>query len=131
MNTKKIQITFLIAGLVFSALACNLPAAVIKNEVTVVPTLQPAEQLQLENQIATQIVGAVSGSKITVELTESQLTSLINNQAPNIQDAQISGIQVTLDNNQAQFQEMQLLAAYPEISTWYWLSQQTHRANRN
>jgi uncharacterized protein YpmS len=102
MNMKKLQIISLFSMLILSALACNLPAAVAKTPEKIIPTLQPGEQQQLENQIASQVAGAMSGSEITVELTESQLNGLINNQTANLQDAQISGVQVTLDNSQAQ-----------------------------
>src|SRR5512133_605691 len=102
MKAKKFQITVLISVLIFSALACNLPTAIQKSEVKVVPTLQPAEQQELQNQLATQVSEAMSGAPVTIELTESQLTSLINLQTPNIKEAQLSNIQVTLDNNQIQ-----------------------------
>jgi len=102
MKAKKIQITILISVLIFSALACNLTAATKKVEVKVVPTLPPAEQQQLQDQLATKVSEAMSGAPVTIELSESQLTSLINLQAPNIKDAQLSNIQVTLDNNQIQ-----------------------------
>jgi uncharacterized protein YpmS len=102
MKAKKIQITILISVLILSALACNLPAAAKKAAVKVVPTIPAAEQQQLQDQLATQVSEAMSGVPVTIELTESQLTSLINLQTPNIKDAQLSNIQVTLDNNQIQ-----------------------------
>ncbi|GAP20949.1 hypothetical protein [Leptolinea tardivitalis] len=103
MKTKKVKIILILSLLVASALACNLPAAVTKSEKKeVIPTIPAAEQQQLENQIASQISQAASGQQITVELTESQLTSLINSKIPATQDAQFSNIQVTLNDNQAQ-----------------------------
>jgi len=89
-------------GLALSALACNLQSAVAKQVPTVViPTLAPAEQQQLTDQLTDQLNQASSGQQVSIELTESQLTSLINGQTGNIQDAQLSNLQVVLDNNQA------------------------------
>lgn len=103
MNRKNRDILLIISGLILLALACNLTSAMVKTEEKVVPTLDPAEKQQLDSQLATQVAGALSGVPVTIELTESQLTSLINTQAAaNQQDAQISGLQVILDNNQAQ-----------------------------
>lgn len=101
MNRKNQIILLVISGLLLT-LACNLSSAMVKTAEKVVPTLDPAEKQQLENQLAAQIGGAVSGVPVTIELSESQLTSLISSQATNQQDAQISNVQVTLDNNQAQ-----------------------------
>jgi uncharacterized protein YpmS len=74
----------------------------MKANPTPMPTMPPAEQQELQNQIIDQINSVASGSTFTIELTESQLTGLINGQSPSIKDAQASNIQVTLDNNQAQ-----------------------------
>jgi len=89
-------------ALALSAFACNLQNAVVKQVPTVViPTLAPADQQQLTDQLSNQLNQATSGQQVTIELTESQLTSLINGQTGNIQDAQLSNLQVVLDNNQA------------------------------
>lgn len=89
-------------GLVISTLACNLSSAITKQVPTIaVPTLAPADQQQLTDQLANQLNQAASGQQVTIELTESQLSSLINGQAGNIQEAQLSNLQVVLDNNQA------------------------------
>ncbi len=102
MKNRKLQIVILLTGLVLSTLACNLQSAVVKQVPTVViPTLPPAEQQALTDQLANQLNQAASGQQVTIELTESQLTSLINGQTGNIQDAQLSNLQVVLDNNQA------------------------------
>ncbi len=101
MNRKNLFILIVITGLILLTLSCNLTTAMVKTEEKVVPTLAPEEQQQLENQLASQLGSAVSGVPVTIELTESQLTSLISTQAANQQDAQVSGMQVTLDNNQA------------------------------
>jgi uncharacterized protein YpmS len=102
MKTRKIKITFLLLGLVLSTLACNLSTAMVKQVPTIaVPTLAPAEQQQLTDQLANQLNQAASGQQVTIELTESQLSSLINGQAGSVQDAQLSNLQVVMDNNQA------------------------------
>jgi hypothetical protein len=102
MNSNKIIIV--ITMLIASALACNLPAVFspAKPTQTPIPTLPPAEQQSLQNQIIDQINSAPSGSTFTIELDESQVTSLINMQTLSTQDAQASNIQITLENNQAQ-----------------------------
>lgn len=104
MNKKKLQIVIILTGLIISTLACNLPAVFSPAQPTQtpVPTLPPADQQALQNQIIEQINSAPSGSTFTIELNESQLTSLINLQTLSTQDAQASNIQVTLENNQAQ-----------------------------
>jgi uncharacterized protein YpmS len=101
MNTKKYQILLVIMALILSVLACSFPTSLVKTKAPVVPTLPAAEQQQLQDQIASQVNNAAKGVPITIELTESQLTSMINSQAVNQQDAQFSGLQVTLNNNQA------------------------------
>jgi uncharacterized protein YpmS len=102
MKTRKTKITFLILGIVLSTLACNLQTAMVKQVPTIsVPTMAPADQQALANQLANQINQTASGTQVTIELTESQLTGLINGQTGNIQDAQLSNLQVLLDNNQA------------------------------
>lgn len=102
MKTRKIQMTILLTGLVISTLACNLSSAMVKQVPTVVvPTMAPADQQALTDQLANTLNQATSGQQVTIELTESQLTGLINGQTGNIQDAQLSNLQVVLDNNQA------------------------------
>ena len=102
MKATKNQNLFLLTGLILTVLACNLPSAFIKQVPTVViPTLDPAAQQQLADQLTETINQAASGQQITIELNESQLTSLINGQTGNIPDAQLSNLQVVLDNNQA------------------------------
>lgn len=102
MKATKYQISMLILGLVFSTLACNLTSPAARTQPKVVPTSNPAEAQQVQEQIASQLNSAVSGSTIMIELTESQLTNMINLQSTSSQDAQFTNILVTMDNNQAQ-----------------------------
>ncbi len=65
MNTKKsTNYSFLYSVLVLSTLACNLTSAFVKKtaRLKVIPTLEPAEEQQLQDQLATQINEAASRS---------------------------------------------------------------------
>lgn len=102
MKARTFQISLLISGLILSTLACNLPSVINRSQPEVIPTANPLEAQQVQEQIASQLNSAASGSIVTVELTESQLTNLINLQSPSSQDAQFTNLSVLLDNNQAQ-----------------------------
>ncbi len=102
MKANTFQISLLISGLILSTLACNLTLPATRSQPTAVPTVNPVEAQQVQEQIASQLNSAVSGSTVTLELTESQLTSMINLQSPSSQDAQFSNLSVLLENNQAQ-----------------------------
>jgi uncharacterized protein YpmS len=99
MNTKKLKVLILVAGLVVFSLACNLLSATTAKQ-RVVPTLPAVDSQQLQDQLATQVGQIASGVPVTIELTESQITSLMSNQAANQQDAKLSNLQVLLENNQ-------------------------------
>jgi uncharacterized protein YpmS len=102
MKNRKIEMTILLTSMVIVTLACNLSSAIVKQVPTIaVPTMAPAEQQALTDQMANTLNQAASGQQVTLELTESQLTGLINGQTGNIKDAQLSNLQVVLDNNQA------------------------------
>lgn len=100
MNKKNFKILILVTGLVMTSLACNLVSSVTAAKPRVVPTLPPTDTKQLENQLATQVNEAMSGVPVTIELTESQISSLINSQTANQKDAKFSNVIVLLENNQ-------------------------------
>jgi uncharacterized protein YpmS len=100
MNTKNIKIFTLITILAITSLACNLLSTLSAAKPRVIPTLPAADAQQLQDQLATQMNQALSGVPVTIELTESQITSLVNSQAANQPDAQLSNVQVLLENNQ-------------------------------
>ena len=100
MNTNKFKNLILIASLVIISLACNLSSSLSAAKPRVVLTLPAEDTKQLENQLATQVSQVMSGEPVTIELTESQISSLVNSQAANQQDAQLSNLQVLLENNQ-------------------------------
>lgn len=100
MKANKFKLLILIAALMISSLACNLLSTLSAAKPRVVPTLPAEDTKQLENQLATQVSQAMSGEPVTIELSESQISSLVNSQAANQQDAQLSGVQVLLENNQ-------------------------------
>jgi uncharacterized protein YpmS len=100
MNKKNIKTMSLIALLTLTTLACNLLSNISADQPRVVPTLAAADSQELQDQLATQISEAMSGVPITVELTESQISSLINSEAAKQPDAQLSNAQVLLENNQ-------------------------------
>jgi uncharacterized protein YpmS len=99
MNTKKFSVLTLVAILAMVSIACNLLSATAA-KTRVVPTLPAADSQQLQDQLATQVGQVSSGAPVTIELTESQITSLMNNQAANQKDAKLANLQVLLENNQ-------------------------------
>jgi uncharacterized protein YpmS len=98
MNTKNLKILAIIIGLAVTSLSCNLMSSL--TPARVVPTLAPGDAQQLQSDLAQKLNEAMSGVPVTVVLTESQLTSLVNQQAANQQQAQLSNLQVILENNQ-------------------------------
>jgi uncharacterized protein YpmS len=100
MNTKNLQIIIILAIVATTSLACNLGTSLTAAKTQIVPNILTPDTKQLENQLATQVNEAISSVPMTIELTESQITSLISSQTANQQDTQLSNTQVLLENNQ-------------------------------
>jgi len=85
-----------ISILIFSSLACNLATGISSEKTAIpVPTEDPAA---LETQVSGAISTAVSGGRITLELTEGQLTAAANEELQTSGEDRIQDLQVQLDD---------------------------------
>lgn len=92
MLERKSILTLALAALLIAGLACNLPGFTG-------PGAAPTEDLTpVATQVASAIKTAQNGGRITLTLTEGQLTSLANQEAQSQPDNPISDIRIRLDD---------------------------------
>ena len=102
-NHIKISLFFTAFALIAMSLACNLPGyssqSVVDSEQ--IPISSEAAE-DLIQSIETAVGQAVSDKQFTLVITEAQVTSLVNIELENINEAPISNVQVFLRNEQIQ-----------------------------
>ncbi len=85
-----------ISILILSSLACNLATSASSVETAIpISTDDPAA---LETQVSGAISTAISGGRITLELTEGQLTAAANEELQASEENRIRDLQVSLDD---------------------------------
>lgn len=85
-----------ISILILSSLACNLPTAAGMAESAI---SSPTEDPQLlETQLNTALSTALSGGRVTLELTEGQLTAAANEELLQSGENRIKDLQIRLDD---------------------------------
>lgn len=94
MSQRMLSVYLAIAAMLFFGLGCGLANRAI-------PTPEPIATEDLtpvETQVGAAIRTAVSGGRVTLELTEAQLTSAANQELQNQGESQVSDIQIRLDD---------------------------------
>jgi len=82
--------------LILSSLACNLPTGASSVE-TAIP-VPPEDPAAVETQISGAISTAISGGRITLELTEGQLAAAANDELLASGEDRIQNLQIRLDD---------------------------------
>ncbi|MCZ7553384.1 MAG: hypothetical protein M5U05_12495 [Anaerolineales bacterium] len=99
MLQRKLSLFLPVIALLLAALACNLPGSAS-------PTAKPIPAGRLipaETQIAAAIQTAQSGGRVTLELTENQLTALANKELPAQGETQVSNARIRLAGGVMEF----------------------------